>query len=76
MHTDVDPEALALLVATLADGLFVRRAVAPAFDPEREFGTDDGGHRSGFRRPYSVAAPVAARSAEAAKSFCPRRTAP
>ena len=37
--TDVDPEALALLVATLADGLFVRRAVAPSFDPEREFGT-------------------------------------
>ena len=32
----VDPEALAVVIATLADGLFVRRAVAPGFDPERE----------------------------------------
>jgi TetR/AcrR family transcriptional regulator, repressor for uid operon len=32
----VDPEALAVVIATLADGLFVRRAVAPRFDPERE----------------------------------------
>jgi TetR/AcrR family transcriptional repressor of uid operon len=35
---DVDPEALATVVSTLGDGLFVRRAVAPDFDPEREVG--------------------------------------
>jgi TetR/AcrR family transcriptional repressor of uid operon len=32
----VDPEALAVLISTLANGLFVRRAVAPSFDPDRE----------------------------------------
>ena len=32
----VDPENAALLVATLANGLFVRRAVVPSFDAERE----------------------------------------
>jgi TetR/AcrR family transcriptional repressor of uid operon len=34
-----DPETLALLVSTLANGLSVRRAVAPDFDPEREIAT-------------------------------------
>ena len=34
-----DPETLALLVSTLANGLFVRRAVAADFDPEREVAT-------------------------------------
>ena len=34
----VDPEALATLVATLANGLFVRRAVTRSFDAEREVG--------------------------------------
>lgn len=33
---NVDPQALAVLIATLADGLFVRRAVLPHFAPERE----------------------------------------
>jgi AcrR family transcriptional regulator len=33
---EVDPGALALLVMTLANGLFVRRAVARDFDPHRE----------------------------------------
>lgn len=33
---EVDPEALALLVMTLANGLFVRRAIAPGFDAESE----------------------------------------
>jgi TetR/AcrR family transcriptional regulator, repressor for uid operon len=33
-----NPEALAVVVATLANGLFVRRAIAPAFDAEREVG--------------------------------------
>lgn len=32
----VDPEALAVVIVTLGDGLFVRRAVSPKFDPERE----------------------------------------
>ena len=32
----VDPEALASLLATLADGLFVRKAVMPGFDAPRE----------------------------------------
>lgn len=32
----VDPRALAVIVATLADGLFVRRAVMPDFDPTHE----------------------------------------
>ncbi|HVL70758.1 MAG TPA: TetR/AcrR family transcriptional regulator [Beijerinckiaceae bacterium] len=32
------PEALAVLIATLANGMFVRRAVAPNFDPELEVG--------------------------------------
>jgi TetR/AcrR family transcriptional regulator, repressor for uid operon len=34
----VDPSSLAHLVSTLADGLFVRRAISPRFDPEREVG--------------------------------------
>ena len=34
----VDPGALATVVATMADGLFVRRAVARGFDAEREVG--------------------------------------
>ncbi len=33
-----DPEAIALVIAALADGLFVRRAVAPDFDARREVG--------------------------------------
>ena len=37
--TTSDPETLALLVSTLANGLFVRRAVAPDFDAEREVAT-------------------------------------
>jgi TetR/AcrR family transcriptional repressor of uid operon len=32
----VDPDALAVMVSTLADGLFVRRAILPGFCPERE----------------------------------------
>lgn len=32
---DVDPHSLALLVSTLGDGLFVRRAISPDFDAER-----------------------------------------
>jgi TetR/AcrR family transcriptional regulator, repressor for uid operon len=32
----VDPRSAALLFSILADGLFVRRAVAPSFDAERE----------------------------------------
>jgi AcrR family transcriptional regulator len=32
----VDPEAVARIISTLADGLFVRRAIAPGFDPDRE----------------------------------------
>jgi AcrR family transcriptional regulator len=31
-----DPRAIALVISALADGLFVRRAIAPSFDPERE----------------------------------------
>ena len=33
---DLDCRAAATLIATLADGLFVRRAIMPAFDPARE----------------------------------------
>ena len=33
-----DPKAIALVISILADGLFVRRAIAPGFDPEREVG--------------------------------------
>lgn len=32
----VDPESVARIISTLADGLFVRRAIAPGFDPARE----------------------------------------
>ena len=35
---EVDPNAVAVVVATLANGLFVRRAIAPNFDAEREVG--------------------------------------
>ena len=31
-----DPETLAVFISTMADGLIVRRAVAPDFNPERE----------------------------------------
>lgn len=34
----LDPEGLAVTIAIMANGLFVRRAVAPDFDPEREVG--------------------------------------
>jgi TetR/AcrR family transcriptional regulator, repressor for uid operon len=33
---EVDPAAVARLISTLADGLFVRRAIAPGFDAARE----------------------------------------
>jgi hypothetical protein len=33
---DVDVEAAAVLISTLADGLFVRRAIGPDFDAARE----------------------------------------
>lgn len=33
-----DPDALALLVSTMADGLFVGRAIVPGFDAERAVG--------------------------------------
>jgi TetR/AcrR family transcriptional regulator, repressor for uid operon len=36
VKTREDPRTIALLICTLADGLFVRRAIAPGFDPERE----------------------------------------
>ena len=32
----IDPRSVALLMATLANGLFVRRALTPGFDAERE----------------------------------------
>ena len=32
----VDPRSVATLISTLADGLFVRRAIAPGFDAARE----------------------------------------
>jgi TetR/AcrR family transcriptional regulator, repressor for uid operon len=35
---DVDLNALASLMITLANGLFVRRAISPRYDPEREIG--------------------------------------
>ena len=38
VSAEVDPNAVAVVVATLADGLFVRRAIAPNFDAEREVG--------------------------------------
>ncbi|HEV2559072.1 MAG TPA: TetR/AcrR family transcriptional regulator [Microvirga sp.] len=34
----VDPGALTILISTLANGLFVRRAISPTFDPEPEVG--------------------------------------
>jgi len=36
VHPDVDCRAVASIVSKLGDGLFVRRAVATDFDPERE----------------------------------------
>ena len=33
---EVDPHAVAVVISTLADGLFVRRAVVPSFDAARE----------------------------------------
>jgi TetR/AcrR family transcriptional regulator, repressor for uid operon len=33
---EVDPHSVAILISTLADGLFVRRAVVPSFDAARE----------------------------------------
>ena len=38
VSASVEPSSVALLIATLANGLFVRRAVAPDFDAEREIG--------------------------------------
>ncbi len=36
IDASVDAEAVARLISTLADGLFVRRAIAPGFDAARE----------------------------------------
>ncbi len=36
IHPDVDNRAVASIISKLGDGLFVRRAVASDFDPERE----------------------------------------
>jgi AcrR family transcriptional regulator len=36
VSTASDPDAIARVIAAFADGLFVRRAVAPDFDPKRE----------------------------------------
>jgi AcrR family transcriptional regulator len=33
---DTDPYAIAVVIATLANGLFVRRAIVPSFDAKRE----------------------------------------
>lgn len=33
---DLDPDAIAITIVTFANGLFVRRAIAPGFDAERE----------------------------------------
>ena len=38
VHPDVDSRAAASIINKLGDGLFVRRAVAADFDPEREVG--------------------------------------
>lgn len=38
VSAQVDPSAVAVVVATVANGLFVRRAIAPDFDAEREVG--------------------------------------
>lgn len=38
LPASLDPRAAAVMVSTLANGLFVRRAVAPEFDAEREVG--------------------------------------
>jgi AcrR family transcriptional regulator len=38
VHPDVDSRAAASIINKLGDGLFVRRAVADDFDPEREVG--------------------------------------
>ena len=52
---DVDPRSLATVVSTLADGLFVRRAILPNFAPETRDRIRDGGHRGGLRRPHRPA---------------------
>jgi hypothetical protein len=36
IHPDVDVRAVASIISKLGDGLFVRRALAPNFDAERE----------------------------------------
>ncbi len=36
VSTASDPDGIARVIAAFADGLFVRRAVAPDFDPKRE----------------------------------------
>jgi len=38
IHPDVDIRAVASIISKLGDGLFVRRALAPDFDAEREVG--------------------------------------
>src|SRR5215218_6559927 len=44
----VDPRSAALVLSILANGLFVRRAVAPSFDAEREAGFLMGVTRAGL----------------------------
>jgi hypothetical protein len=36
IRATTDPKAIATIISILADGLFVRRAIAPDFEPERE----------------------------------------
>ena len=76
VHPGVDPHALALLVMTLADGLFVRRAVAPAFDPEREFGTVMAVIEAAFAGRIPLRPVAVAERAEAAPEPLSRENAP
>jgi AcrR family transcriptional regulator len=63
----VDTAALAVVVSTLADGLFVRRAIVPGFDPEREVANVMAVIEAAFAgRIAFTGAPAAAAPAESA----------
>jgi AcrR family transcriptional regulator len=72
--TAADPEALAVVVATLANGLFVRRAIAPAFDAERELGYVMAVIEAAFAGHIALPGPSRP-SVAATESSCPREDA-
>ena len=65
---EVDIRSLAVLISTLADGLFVRRAILPNFAPEREIAAVMAVLEAAFAGRINLPSADAAGSPESRKS--------